>query len=66
MLQKSRQHLIDTNEQYFQHQRFAFRYATACLKAGIMAIIHGMIPAFFQTSASETVHKLANRARPEN
>ncbi len=63
MLKKSRQHLIDTEEEYFHHQAFAIRYGLSCLKAGCMAIIHGLIPAFFQTAASEKVEEIANRAR---
>lgn len=66
MLRKSRQHLIDTQESYFQHQRFALRYAVSCFSAGFMALIHGLIPAFFQTSASEKVGELANRSRPKH
>ncbi len=66
MIQKSRQHLIDTEELYFQHQRFALRYAFSCFTAGLMALVHGLIPAFFQTAASEKVQELANRKRPEH
>ncbi|MDG1286072.1 MAG: DUF6356 family protein [Rickettsiales bacterium] len=66
MIKKSRQHLTDTGEAYFHHQRFALRYGLSCFAAGIMALIHGLIPAFFQTTASEKVTELANRKRAKH
>ena len=65
MIKASQQHLTDNHEHYFQHQRFAWRYARSCFTAGFMALIHGMIPALFQTAASKKVNELANRPRPK-
>lgn len=63
MIKRSQQHLAETGERYFQHQRFALHYAMSCFKAGMMAMAHGIIPALFQTAASEKVQEIANRSR---
>ena len=63
MIKQSQKHLEDTNERYFQHLRFALTYSASCLYAGITALIHGFIPALFQTAASEKVDELYNRQR---
>lgn len=55
---KSRAHISSVEESYFQHLCFAFKYALKCFHAGLMALIHGLIPAFFETGASDTVKKL--------
>lgn len=64
-IKQSRQHLKDAGEQYTAHQRFAFRYGMSCMKAGCMAMVHGLIPALFETRASDLVKELAERKRPQ-
>ena len=49
-------HLEDHGVSYKQHQKLAFFFARESLKASCMAFIHGIIPRFFETSASDT-HK---------
>lgn len=66
LIQRSREHLTQNNERYFQHQRFALRYAFGCLQAAFMALIHGLIPAFYPTAASDKVKELASRKREES
>ena len=63
MLAQSRKHLAAIHETYFQHQRFAFKYGLTCMKAGFMALIHGLVPAWFESKASETVKHLAGIER---
>ncbi|MCG8434668.1 MAG: DUF6356 family protein [Gammaproteobacteria bacterium] len=63
MITKSRRHLAAVNESYFHHQRFAFRYAFDCFRAGAMAFVHGLVPALFETAASDLVKKLAGMGR---
>lgn len=65
MIRASKQHLQDNHEGYFQHQRFALRYALACFSAGFMALLHGLIPACYPTKASDTIKALASRKRDE-
>lgn len=65
MLAKSRKHLVDNGERYFEHQRFALRYAWGCVQAAAMAATHAFVPAWFETAASEKVKALATRKRDE-
>ncbi|MDH3695280.1 MAG: DUF6356 family protein [Gammaproteobacteria bacterium] len=59
MIQSSKSHLAQVNETYFEHQGVALRYGFNCLKATLMAFVHGLVPGVFQTSASDLVKKLA-------
>lgn len=59
MLKRSRQHLRDAGESYFEHQAVAFRYSMRCFAAGFMALVHAVVPGLCITSASELVKKLA-------
>jgi hypothetical protein len=63
MIGKSKHHLSGVNESYFHHQRFAFKYGLTCIQAGLMAMVHGLIPAFFETAASDKVKALAALSR---
>ena len=63
MFTQSRKHLAAVHETYFQHQRFAFKFGLTCMKAGFMALIHGLVPACFESRASETVKRLAGIER---
>ncbi len=51
-----KKHLDDHWVSYRDHQKLAFFFARESCKAGFMAFIHGIIPKFFETSASDT-HK---------
>jgi len=59
MMQSSKTHLAEVKETYFEHQGVAFRYGFNCVKAGLMAFVHGLVPGHFQTSASDLVKSLA-------
>ncbi len=63
MIEKSKKHLSIVSESYVGHMAFAFKYGGNCFIAGIMAIIHGICPALFETAASERVARLANVGR---
>jgi len=45
-------------ESYFQHQRAAFSYAATLLAASLAALVHGLVPCLFKTTASRTVARL--------
>jgi len=51
-----KKHLDDHGVSYRDHQKLAFFFARESLKASLMAFVHGIIPKFFETSASDT-HK---------
>ena len=59
MFESSKVHLKRVDEGYFSHQKKAFSYSYRCLKAALMAFVHGIIPSMFQTSASDLVSSLA-------
>lgn len=63
MIHSSRSHLDEVGESYLEHQGVAFRYGFNCLKASLMAFVHGVVPGLFQTSASDIVNKLASNRR---
>ena len=66
MFTRSKQHLTDNNETYFQHMIGAFRYGLLCLKAALMAFAHGICPGAFQTTASETIACLSTHKRKDS
>lgn len=49
-------HLDGHGVSYRDHQKLAFFFARESLKASCMAFIHGVMPSFYETSASD-VHK---------
>lgn len=65
MLRDSKAHLESVNESYFGHQLVAFRYGFNCMRAGLMAFVHGLIPGLFQASASDLVKRLASNRTDE-
>jgi len=60
LFKKSKKHCTDANETYFQHMSVAQKISFDLLKASIMAFIHSLIPAFFQTNASKKIISLNN------
>ena len=59
VLRKSKAHLCEARESYGVHRRFAWWYARQCLCAAAAAFVHGLVPAWFSTSASARVKMLA-------
>ena len=60
-------HPAARGETYLQHQRAALSYAAALFTAAIAALVHGLIPCLFETTASRTVARLqANMAARGN
>ena len=57
-MNKSKQHLIDVNESYFQHMRIAFKIGYQMLQGSLMAFIHGVIPGCFIRGASDKIKQL--------
>ncbi len=49
-------HLHGHGVSYKQHQKLAFFFARRSLQASCMAFVHGIVPNFFATGASDT-HK---------
>ena len=58
MLSKSRTHLSEAGEGYFEHLRFAVGVGLMLMAAGLACVIHGIFPAFCTKTASRTVDEL--------
>lgn len=51
-------HLQKNNMTYREHWRFAVSHGFLCLEAGLLLIIHGFLPCFFEKAGSLLVRKL--------
>ena len=51
-------HPATVDETYWQHLKFAMRFAVRLLAAGGAAIVHAFIPALFETTASRMVNSI--------
>lgn len=60
MIAKSKEHLRSAGESWNEHRRFAWWYSRNCLIAAVMAFVHGFVPGWFPTGASERVKALAD------
>ena len=58
MIFKSKQHLKTVNESYTEHFLIAAKIGLLMIVYGLMAILHAIIPAYFQTSASNKIKEL--------
>ena len=58
MIKKSKDHLNSVNEKYLQHMATAFKVGLGMIYGGLMAFAHGIVPAIFQTNASDKIKKL--------
>jgi hypothetical protein len=58
MIKKSKQHLRSVNENYFEHMLIAFKVSSNMFYGSLLALIHGLIPGLFQTSASSKIKEL--------
>ena len=63
MLKKSRAHLDEVKETYFQHMGFALGTAWSMISGGVLLVLHALCPAFFQRSASTRILSLAMKIR---
>jgi hypothetical protein len=51
-------HPATVNESYFQHMRFALGFAFWLAVAGLAALVHAIIPAACETTASRILRRL--------
>ena len=58
MIEKSKQHLKSVNEKYLEHMHVEFKVSYEMLYGNLLALIHGLIPGFFQNSASIKIKEL--------
>ncbi len=55
------EHPRSLGESYGKHLSHALRFSLALLGAGTAALVHGLVPCLFQTTASQTVARLNER-----
>jgi len=56
-------HPRSLGESYWQHHKRALGFGTAMIAGGIACIIHALVPALFERTASTTVLQLNERMR---
>ena len=60
-------HPQSVKETYFEHAQFALRFSSLLFLAAFAALIHAIIPAFFEKTASSIIaslyHKTHNRGQ---
>jgi len=54
-------HPESVNESYFGHMRFALSFAGLLAVAAVAALIHAVIPALCETTASQIIKRLHHR-----
>jgi len=54
-------HPATVDETYFQHMRFALGFCFWLIVAGLAALVHAIVPALCETTASRILGKLTAR-----
>ena len=60
MIKKSQEHLNSVNESYVEHMSLSFKVGSKMIASGLMALVHGLIPAIFERNASNVIKELYN------
>ena len=55
LLSAFRDHPASVGETYPEHMAFALRFGARLICAGAAAFVHALVPALFETTASDTV-----------
>ena len=59
MIKKSKHHLNTVNKKYIEeHMLIVFKVSYNMFYGSLLALIHGLIPGLFQTSASSKIKEL--------
>lgn len=58
-MEAMRSHPASVGETYFGHMRFALRFSGLLFAAGGAALVHAVLPAFFETTASRMILRMA-------
>ncbi|SFR43103.1 DUF6356 family protein [Litoreibacter janthinus] len=53
-----REHPASVGETYFGHMRFALRFSGLLFAAGGAALVHAVLPALFETTASQMIRRM--------
>ena len=58
MIQRCRDHLRRNRMTYTGHMRFASSHGAACIRAGLMLLVHSVVPCWYERAGSEHVRRL--------
>ena len=58
MLENCRGHLVEASETYLEHLFFAAGVGLMLIGAGLACLIHALVPAFCERTASRMVHRM--------
>lgn len=58
-----RDHPEKVGESYLEHMAFAFGFGLRLIKAGCAAMLHGVVPALHETTASSEVLAMTDEIR---
>lgn len=58
ILAASRDHLRRNRMTYLGHMRFASWHGAACIRAGLMLLVHSVVPCWYERAGSEHVRRL--------
>jgi len=58
VINKSLEHLKENEMGYWQHFKFAAGHGIRCIRAGVLLIIHSIIPAFFPYAGTKLINRL--------
>lgn len=58
VIKKSVEHLQENNMGYWDHLKFASGHGIRCIKAGVLLMLHSLIPALFPKTGSVLVNEL--------
>lgn len=60
MIKQCKKHLVDVDEGYFTHMKFALQMGLLSLLAATFLITHAFIPCIFLNNGSKTIEKISN------
>ena len=64
MFRRSRDHLRRNRMTYIGHMRFASWHGAACIRAGIMLLVHAVVPGVWETAGGRLLGRLLKDFTP--
>lgn len=58
MISRSRDHLRRNRMTYLGHMRFASFHGASCIRAGIMLLVHAVVPGVWETAGGRLLGRL--------
>lgn len=58
MIQQAREHLRRNRMTYLSHMRFASFHGALCIRAGLMLLVHSVVPGWYERAGSDHVRRL--------